>query len=241
MARTTIPTAESSTFSILEDQQSNGERMRASTEELVLDDDEKGSGEETIGSDTSNSAEDDETGISPSVLDDIAKFQSSFQDIARQYRIIDRIGEGYYFQLYHLTHAANSAFIGTFSTVYKAEDLLYGQHHNNWDPESPDSSSWVSPPVKKGNFQYQRRRPKYVALKKIYVTSSPMRIQNELELLYDLRHCKSICPLITAFRHQDQVVAVLPYCRHMDFRVGGFRPPSQCLIHLLRFRNSSDT
>ena len=64
----------------------------------------------------------------------------------------------------------------------------------------------------------QRRRPKYVAIKKIYVTSSPQRILNELDLLNDLRGFDSVCPLITAFRHQDQVVAVLPYFKHTDFR-----------------------
>lgn len=58
-----------------------------------------------------------------------------------------------------------------------------------------------------------------MALKKIYVTSSPIRIQNELELLHDLRGCRSVCPLITAFRFQDQVVAVLPYFPHTDFRI----------------------
>lgn len=63
-----------------------------------------------------------------------------------------------------------------------------------------------------------QRPPRYVALKKIYVTSSPFRIQNELELLHDLRGCKSVCPLITAFRHLDQVVAVLPFFPHTDFR-----------------------
>ena len=42
---------------------------------------------------------------------------------------------------------------------------------------------------------------------------------NELELLHDLQSCKSIAPLITAFRNQDQVIAVLPYFRHADFRV----------------------
>lgn len=67
-------------------------------------------------------------------------------------------------------------------------------------------------------YMQQRRRPKYVAIKKIYVTSSPSRILNELELLNDLRGCDSVCPLITAFRHTDQVVAVLPYFRHTDFR-----------------------
>lgn len=67
-------------------------------------------------------------------------------------------------------------------------------------------------------YGQQRHRPKYVAIKKIYVTSSPSRILNELELLNDLRGCDSVCPLITAFRHTDQVVAVLPYFRHADFR-----------------------
>lgn len=106
--------------------------------------------------------------------------------------------------------------------MYKAEDLLYDNYSNSWDIEAQDTSVWVSPPVKKtktSSSSAQQKRPRYVAIKKIYVTSSPIRIQNELELLHDLRSCKYICPLITAFRHQDQVVAVLPYYRHQDFRV----------------------
>lgn len=63
------------------------------------------------------------------------------------------------------------------------------------------------------------QRHRFVALKKIYVTSSPNRILNELELLYELRDSNYICPLLTAFRHHDQVVAVLPYFRHLDFRL----------------------
>lgn len=58
-----------------------------------------------------------------------------------------------------------------------------------------------------------------MALKKIYVTSSPHRILNELELLHELRDSNYICPLLTAFRHHDQVVAVLPYFKHLDFRL----------------------
>jgi cell division control protein 7 len=106
---------------------------------------------------------------------------------------------------------------GTFSTVYKAEDLLYDEHFNDWDIDSPDADHWASPSGRR-NLSPRQRRPRYVAIKKIYVTSSPARIQNELELLNDLRNCKDICPLITAFRHLDQVVAVLPYYRHQDFR-----------------------
>ena len=45
-----------------------------------------------------------------------------------------------------------------------------------------------------------------------------MRVLNELELLSDLRNSMSICPLITALRHQDQIVAILPYYQHQDFR-----------------------
>lgn len=118
-------------------------------------------------------------------------------------------------------------FIGTFSTVYKAEDLHYDFYQNDWDLETVDGSTWSSPPVKRRRDEssqdhgrrQQRRRPRYVAIKKIYVTSSPSRIQNELELLHDLQGYRSICPLITAFRYHDQVIAVLPHYRHQDFRV----------------------
>ena len=125
---------------------------------------------------------------------------------------------------------------GTFSTVYRAEDLHYEYYHNDWDMEPKDALKWTSPPFKRrknndsqssttlvdSQSQRRRRQPRYVAIKKIYVTSSPMRIQNELELLHDLRGCKAVCPLITAFRHQDQVVAILPHFRHQDFRVSQY-------------------
>ena len=108
--------------------------------------------------------------------------------------------------------------------MYKAEDLLYDHYNNDWDLEAKENSStWKSPPVKRSKGELDengesKRKPKYVAIKKIYVTSSPTRILNELELLHDLEKCDSVCPLITAFRHTDQVVAVLPYFRHTDFR-----------------------
>jgi cell division control protein 7 len=63
-----------------------------------------------------------------------------------------------------------------------------------------------------------KKHKKFVAIKKIYVTSSPSRILNEIELLHDLRDSPSVCPLITAFRQSDQVVVILPYFRHQDFR-----------------------
>ena len=98
--------------------------------------------------------------------------------------------------------------------MYKAEDLEYYKYNNRWDIDERERRKWSSPAKAKRSA----RRPHYVAIKKIYVTSSPIRIFNELELLFDLKNSDSVCPLITAFRHQDQVVAVLPYFQHQDFR-----------------------
>lgn len=105
---------------------------------------------------------------------------------------------------------------GTFSTVYKAEQLPQPGEPDQENDELMDESEEDMPPAKR---RKTRRKPQIVALKKIYVTSSPHRIMNELELLHELRDSPYICPLLTAFRHLDQVVAVLPYFRHLDFRL----------------------
>ncbi|KAK7614616.1 cell cycle protein kinase-like protein [Phyllosticta paracitricarpa] len=130
--------------------------------------------------------------IDDSVAEDIERFEDSFKGISKKYRLINRIGEG------------------TFSTVYKAEDLQYDYHQNDWDLDAKEEEAVEQ--------SFKRRKPRYVAIKRIYVTSSPLRILNELELLHDLRSSDSVCPLITAFRHQDQVIAILPYFQHHDFR-----------------------
>lgn len=155
----------------------------AVTDETEVMDESKGPLEESGGTETGSDEE-----IDDAVLDDMEKFEQSFRNINQRYRLINRIGEG------------------TFSTVYKAEDLLHEHYQNNWDPDTPTSSASKEP------------RAKYVAIKKIYVTSSPLRILNELELLHDLRNSPNVCPLITAFRHQDQVIAILPFFPHKDFR-----------------------
>lgn len=88
---------------------------------------------------------------------------------------------------------------GTFSSVYKAVDLT------GTATLSFPSHYWTE--------------KKYVALKRIYVTSSPQRIYNELNLLYMLSSCTRVAPLCDALRFQDQVVAVLPWYPHEEFRV----------------------
>ena len=142
--------------------------------------------EKESGCDVSDDGSED---VDEEVQEDMVKFQESFKDIGQRYRLINVIGEG------------------TFSTVYKAEDLLYDHYRNDWDVGHRYTKS-----------RSQKRRSKFVAIKKIYVTSSPSRIINELELLHELQDAGNVCPLITAFRHQDQVIAILPFFEHQDFR-----------------------
>ncbi|KAJ1033231.1 hypothetical protein NDA13_001228 [Ustilago tritici] len=117
---------------------------------------------------------------------------------------------------------------GTFSSVYKAIDL---QHF------AFDNDDWVG----RGPLDPFRKGVCHVALKKIYVTSSPQRIYNELSIMEDLRPAQYVSYLITAFRSEDQIVAVMPYSRHRDFRdyykempLGDFKYYFRCLFSALQ-------
>ncbi|KAI0864771.1 putative cell cycle protein kinase [Xylaria cubensis] len=168
------------------------------------DDDVDRAAEEDDDDDASESSDEDEP-IDVTIQRDMKKLQKTFPHFRDDYRLIKRIGEG------------------TFSTVYKAEDIRYDYYINDWDMDA-DDGQWTPPPLKSSASHTnlpsrpRRRKPKFVAVKKIYVTSSPARILNELELLHELRDCPSVCPLITAFRQSDQVLVILPYFRHPDFR-----------------------
>lgn len=108
-----------------------------------------------------------------------------------RYLVVDRLGEG------------------TFSSVYLARDT----YHN-----LQDNTYWTGKPnVDKSSELYTHRKVK-VALKKILVTSSPARVENEISILENLRGCRHVSPLITAFRDQDQVIIVLPFHQSDDFR-----------------------
>ncbi|EZF30972.1 CDC7 protein kinase [Trichophyton interdigitale MR816] len=121
------------------------------------------------------------------VLEDMRKLQDEAM-LRGKFRLINRVGEG------------------TFSTVYKAQDLTWNKGAFQTDPLDP------SKPLR-------GMKKQYVALKKIYVTSSPARILNELEILNDLRGHPAVCHIKAAFRLDDQVIAVLPYFPHTDFRL----------------------
>lgn len=71
--------------------------------------------------------------------------------------------------------------------MYKAVDLNYHLHVNAWDSSWNQARKWSSPPIKSKRGLDSKRPVKYVALKRIYVTSSPVRILNELALLHHLK------------------------------------------------------
>lgn len=140
-----------------------------------------------------SAAPSDDDEVSLEVLEDMHKLEQCFPVLAEKYRLVDKIGEG------------------TFSTVYKAEAVngavMLG------------SQMWKSPPLHRapGRHAHKKKNP-LVALKQIYVTSSPNRIHNELSLLYMLSGNSHVAPLLDILRYQDQVVAILPYYQHADFR-----------------------
>ncbi|KAF8908372.1 kinase-like domain-containing protein [Mucidula mucida] len=139
--------------------------------------------------------------------------------LANDYKLISRLGTG------------------TFSSVYKAIDLHYDKWYNRvWHGRhSPKSSAHYQ------SVEHPRGARVYVALKRIYVTSSPERIRNEIRVMEDSRGCRHVCQLITAFRRQDQVVAVMPYQKNEDFReffatlpMAGVKEYLRCLLRGLR-------
>jgi len=132
------------------------------------------------------------------IEDEIADLEMAVPQLSTDYKLLDRLGTG------------------TFSSVYKAIDLYYHDkwYNDPWHGHHPPSSS---------AYYQSAPRPKdlkvFVAIKRIYVTSSPERIRNEISIMEDCRGCRHTSQIITAFRQADQVVAIMPYQRHDDFRV----------------------
>ncbi|RKP27960.1 cyclin-dependent protein kinase [Syncephalis pseudoplumigaleata] len=112
---------------------------------------------------------------------DIAHINENFPLLAQQYRLLRKIGEG------------------TFSVVFKAQDLLGRTLKEN---------RWQLPPASL----------RYMAIKCIHVTSAPERIHSEISKLVALRRAPSVAPMLDAFRYEDRVAIVLPYIKHIDFR-----------------------
>lgn len=150
------------------------------------------------------------------IEDEIRDLEQSVPMLKKDYKLLDRLGEGTLFHSRRSRLVRSRHSPGTFSSVYKALDINHTVFYNSpWRGNHPVSSSAF----------YQSAAPPtkfFVALKRIYVTSSPARIMNEISILEDCRGCRHVAQLITAFRCHDQVVAVMPYFRNEDFRVSSF-------------------
>ncbi|KAF7339608.1 Kinase-like protein [Mycena sanguinolenta] len=154
------------------------------------------------------------------IEDEMTELEEVMPSLSNDYKLVDRLGTG------------------TFSSVYKALDLGY---HNKWD-----NTPWLGrhPPSSSAHYQSVPRPAGikvFVAIKRIYVTSNPERIRNEISILADCRGCRHVSQLITAFRHEDQVVAIMPYHRNEDFRdfyrtlsMAGIRAYLRCMFRALR-------
>ncbi|KIY70359.1 kinase-like protein [Cylindrobasidium torrendii FP15055 ss-10] len=150
---------------------------------------------------------------------EIEDLNRKVSQLRNDYKLVDRLGTG------------------TFSSVYKAVDL----RHHKWD-----NTTWRGhhPPESSAHYQsapHPRNSTFYVAIKRIYVTSSPERIRNEIAIMKDCLGCRHVSQLITAFRHKDQVVAIMPYQRNEDFRdfytllpMDGIKAYLRCMFRGLR-------
>lgn len=152
------------------------------------------------------------------IEEEIADVEETVPQLTPDYKIIDRLGTG------------------TFSSVYKAIDKAY---HTKWD-----NAPWHGHHPTSSSAHYQTvARPSgskvYVAVKRIYVTSSPERIRNEIAIMEDCRGCRHVSQLITAFRNEDQVVAIMPYHRNDDFRVSRPFIRLRAVVLIQVHRNSS--
>ena len=100
--------------------------------------------------------------------------------------------------------------------MYKAIDLHY---HKKWDnalwhgKHPPHTSAWYQSRIR------QPGKSSFVAIKRILVTSAPRRVMNEIVIMETCRGCRHVAQLITAFRHEDQVLAIMPYQKSEEFKV----------------------
>jgi cell division control protein 7 len=98
---------------------------------------------------------------------------------------------------------------GTFSTVFKAIDLLHKKLET-------DINRY---PFEKCGVDIQQQEIVHVALKRVYQTSSAKRVHAELDFLYRLRQSPCVIPVINFERSEANTIIVLPYFEHCDFRV----------------------
>jgi cell division control protein 7 len=175
------------------------------------------------------------------IIQEISHLNAAIPFLAENYQVIDRLGTGTFSSVYKAIDLRydewdnkpwkgnhppeSSAYYQSAGPAYrgrggrgpgigkdkgkgkdKARENETGQNFNAMTVDSAENSGALESKV-------------YVAIKRIYTTSGPERIRNELAIMQICRGCRHTSQLITAYRHLDQVVLVLPYQRNIDFRV----------------------
>lgn len=179
------------------------------------------------------------------IQQEISALYKAVPDLRDHYQLLDQLGTGTFSSVYKAIDVSyddwdNRPWLGNHppesSAFYQSAGPLYrGRGGRGTKQQLADSSGDVDmdPEVEPDVSRYQPKDGKvYVAIKRIYTTSGPERIKNELSILETCRGCRHTSQIITAFRRLDQVAIVLPYQRNMDFRVGS----SLALWHATRFR-----
>ena len=167
---------------------------------------------------------------------EIQQLYRSVPDLEQDYEVIDRLGTGTFSSVYkaidlnfHDWHNAawlgnqpenSSAYYHTAGPSYRGRggraSLRKGKEKEREQPMQDDDVMMDGHAATRSERDHPRA---YVAIKRIYVTSGPERIRNELDVLQDTRSCRHTSHIITAFRNEDQIVVVQPLQRHIDFRV----------------------
>lgn len=171
------------------------------------------------------------------IMKEIVELNKAVPDLGLYYDLVDRLGTGTFSSVYKAVDMDysswdNRPWLGNHppdsSAFYQSAGPGYrgwggraakkrvvdedtGEEKYEWAVELSPSGGVVVPKEPEGKV--------FVAIKRIYNTSGPDRIRNELEILETCRSCRHTSQLITAFRDKDQVVIVLPYQRNLDFRV----------------------
>lgn len=176
------------------------------------------------------------------IRQEISHLKSAIPFLADSYEVIDRLGTGTFSSVYKAIDLRydewdnkpwkgdhppeSSAYYQSAGPGYRGrggrgpgvgKDKAKGKGKAREDEAGQDSDAII---VDSAESSAGAQTSKvYVAIKRIYTTSGPERIRNELAIMQSCRGCRHTSQIITAYRHLDQVALVLPYQRHMDFRV----------------------
>lgn len=155
---------------------------------------------------------------------EMEEFTKSIPGLCNQYKLVGKLGEGTFSSVYKAIDLEHYVYdnTGWFDPNYMACAKFKVRKSSNSDRVRESSSTSTLCNSKDDDTpstdEYDVQVLPYVALKCIYVNSSPNRMINEIQLLKELSHSKYVARLITVMRHEDQVIVVMPHIVHDEWR-----------------------